>query len=152
MTITMEQQQFEQLKQEVRKLIYEINGEVSTFVNENNYKELKEFIMGSNRDTREYVNMHLYSLVAQNDDLLNFLFEISKIKELYEFRYDTISLLANVFASSCKTAEDVKWMIKKMKEYETKPYEVVREAIHMFGCGEIERMTPLLVEMLSEKY
>lgn len=120
-------------------------------VKENNYGELKKYISECDEEMRSDINIYLFSLACHNDNLVDFLYELSHIDGLDEFKYDKKHLLANVFVSSCGSSEDVEWFIQKVKKYGEEPFEVVSEACEEFGYSNVGRYAPLLMHMLSER-
>ncbi len=130
----------------------ELITELNTFVDQKKYEELKQYIMESDSDKQSYINIELFSLVAQKDDLFEFLLEISNIDGSSVFNYNKEYFFANVYTSSCYDAEDIKWFIKKMKEHNLTPIQIIQAARKMFGCGEIGDRDLLYLEMLSGIY
>ncbi len=129
----------------------ELITELNTFVAHKKYEELKQYIMESDSDKRWNIMLELDCMTAQNDDLFRFLFEMSNDSSR-EFNCDKESFFANILIYSCYKADDIKWFIKKMKEYNLTPTQVITAGKKIFGCGEIGENDILYLEMLSEIY
>lgn len=130
----------------------ELITELNAFVAQKKYEELKQYIMESDSDERWNIMLELECMTAQNDDLFQFLYEINNANDSKEFDRDEESFFANILIYSCNKADDIKWFIKKMKEHNLTPTQVITAGKEIFGCGEIGENDILYLEMLSEIY
>ena len=122
-----------------------------SYIEDKNFEELERYISESDKGMQFEMCLDLFSLAENNDEILNFLLKMST-GNIEEFKYSKILLFANLLVSSCKTSGGIKWIIKKIREHNLDHSEVVKEAIQMFGCGEVENIAPLLLKMLAEVY
>lgn len=118
------------------------------FITSSNYEQLEKYILESDHNTRQDININIFSKVAQNDELLKFLLKISTDSDLKEFNYVKDEFFANVMISSCATSDDVVWMFKKMKEYELEPENVLKASGEMFRYYEPE-LEPFMLALMN---